>query len=127
MYLEDLYVKPDARGGGIGTELIRAIAQTAQDRNCARFQWQVIDWNDPAIGALSHTALSSDHRWGDPHPPSRKRRAHATYRALSVRIALDRADFYRERLGARERLETNDAKWLNYIMDREAIQKFLSS
>jgi|EP01046_Picozoa_sp_COSAG06_P010467 GNAT superfamily N-acetyltransferase len=70
VYLEDLYVKPDARGGGIGTELIRAIAQTAQDRNCARFQWQVIDWNDPAIGALSlshtDTALSSDHRRGDP-------------------------------------------------------------
>jgi hypothetical protein len=55
------------------------------------------------------------------------RSRHTTYRALSVRIALDRADFYRERLGARERLGTNDAKWLNYIMDREAIQKFLSS
>ena len=51
VYLEDLYVKPEARGKGAGTALIRAIAQTAQDKNCARFQWQVIDWNDPAIGA----------------------------------------------------------------------------
>lgn len=52
VYLEDLYVKPEARGKGTGTALIRAIAQTAQARNCARFQWQVIDWNDPAIGAI---------------------------------------------------------------------------
>jgi hypothetical protein len=37
------------------------------------------------------------------------------------------ADFYKERLGARERIETGDAKWLNYIMDRDAIDKFLKS
>eukprot|EP01043_Picozoa_sp_COSAG02_P048563 COSAG02_NODE_4783_length_4984_cov_29.067086_1_plen_97_part_00 len=37
------------------------------------------------------------------------------------------ADFYKERLGARERLETGEAKWLNYIMDRDAIDKFLKS
>lgn len=37
------------------------------------------------------------------------------------------ADFYKERLGARERIESGDAKWLNYIMDRDAIEKFLKS
>lgn len=46
---------------------------------------------------------------------------------VTVGTDLGGADFYKERLGARERIETGDAKWLNYIMDRDAIDKFLKS
>ncbi|KAJ1495189.1 histone acetyltransferase [Baffinella frigidus] len=49
IYLEDLYVKKDFRGRGIGTQLIRGVAKVAEQRGCARLQWQVIDFNKPAI------------------------------------------------------------------------------
>lgn len=47
IYLEDLYVKKDFRGRGIGTQLIRGVAKVAEQRGCARLQWQVIDFNKP--------------------------------------------------------------------------------
>ncbi len=49
LYLEDLYVTPDARGGGAGKALLAALASLALDRGCARFEWSVLDWNTPAI------------------------------------------------------------------------------
>ena len=49
LYLEDLYVTPDARGAGVGTALLRHLAGIAQARGCARFEWSVLDWNEPAI------------------------------------------------------------------------------
>ncbi|MCD2324501.1 GNAT family N-acetyltransferase [Sphingomonas sp. IC-56] len=49
LYLEDLYVTPDARGGGVGTALLRHLAGLALDRDCGRFEWSVLDWNEPAI------------------------------------------------------------------------------
>ncbi|HQU24765.1 MAG: GNAT family N-acetyltransferase [Acidiphilium sp. 21-60-14] len=49
LYLEDLFVKPAARGQGIGKALLRYLAAEAVDRNCARLEWQVLDWNQPAI------------------------------------------------------------------------------
>lgn len=49
IYLEDLYVTPDARGAGVGTALLRHIAGIALDRGCGRFEWSVLDWNEPAI------------------------------------------------------------------------------
>ncbi|WP_321817761.1 MULTISPECIES: GNAT family N-acetyltransferase [unclassified Paraburkholderia] len=49
MYLEDLYVKPEQRGTGLGTAMLRALAAIAVERNCARFEWSVLDWNEPAI------------------------------------------------------------------------------
>ncbi|MBB5711756.1 GNAT family N-acetyltransferase [Sphingomonas xinjiangensis] len=49
LYLEDLYVTPDARGAGVGTALLRHLAGLAIDRGCGRFEWSVLDWNDPAI------------------------------------------------------------------------------
>ena len=49
LYLEDLFVRPAARGGGIGTEMMRYLARTALDTGCGRFVWQVLDWNEPSI------------------------------------------------------------------------------
>lgn len=49
LYLEDLYVTPAARGRGVGTALLRHLAGIAVARDCARFEWSVLDWNADAI------------------------------------------------------------------------------
>lgn len=49
LYLEDLFVKPEWRGKGIGKALLIRLAQIAVEENCMRFDWQVLDWNTPAI------------------------------------------------------------------------------
>lgn len=48
LYLEDLYVRPDFRGQGVGLLLLRAVARLAVARGAARLEWQVLDWNDLA-------------------------------------------------------------------------------
>ena len=50
LYLEDLYVRQSHRGKGYGTQLLSRLAQLAVERNCGRFEWSVLDWNEPAIG-----------------------------------------------------------------------------
>lgn len=49
LYLEDLYVSPTARRAGIATMLLRRLAAIAVERQCARFEWTVLDWNASAI------------------------------------------------------------------------------
>lgn len=49
MYLEDLFVRPDHRGRGLGRALITAVARLAVERGCGRYEWTVLDWNTPAI------------------------------------------------------------------------------
>jgi GNAT superfamily N-acetyltransferase len=49
LYLEDLFVVPEARGRGIGKALIRLGARMAVERGCGRYEWSVLDWNTPAI------------------------------------------------------------------------------
>jgi GNAT superfamily N-acetyltransferase len=49
LYLEDLYVSPKARRGGIATSMLRHLAALAVERQCGRFEWTVLDWNEPAI------------------------------------------------------------------------------
>jgi GNAT superfamily N-acetyltransferase len=49
LYLEDLFVRPAARGSGIGRALLAALARIALERNCGRMNWAVLDWNEPAI------------------------------------------------------------------------------
>ena len=49
LYLEDLFVAPEARGRGVGKALIVRLAKIALERDCARFEWWVLDWNQPAI------------------------------------------------------------------------------
>ena len=50
IYLEDLFVRPEARGAGLGTALLAELARIAVERDCARLEWSVLDWNEPAIG-----------------------------------------------------------------------------
>jgi GNAT superfamily N-acetyltransferase len=49
IYLEDLYVKPEFRGRGIGRALLTHLARLAEERGCGRLEWAVLDWNEPAI------------------------------------------------------------------------------
>jgi GNAT superfamily N-acetyltransferase len=49
VWLEDLYVTPEARASGTGAALLQALAGIAIDRDCARLEWTVLDWNTPAI------------------------------------------------------------------------------
>ncbi len=50
VYLEDLFVRPTARGSGLGKALLAELARIAVDRDCARLEWSVLDWNESAIG-----------------------------------------------------------------------------
>lgn len=49
IYLEDLFVRPGARGSGLGKALLGRLAALAVERDCARLEWSVLDWNTPAI------------------------------------------------------------------------------
>jgi GNAT superfamily N-acetyltransferase len=50
IFLEDIFVKPHARGKGIGLALLKSVAAIAHERGCGRMEWDVLDWNEPAIG-----------------------------------------------------------------------------
>jgi GNAT superfamily N-acetyltransferase len=50
IYLEDLFVKPELRGHGIGQALLSELARLAVERGCGRLEWSVLTWNTPAIG-----------------------------------------------------------------------------
>ena len=50
IYLEDLFVREAARGSGLGKALLAHLAALAVERDCARLEWSVLDWNEPAIG-----------------------------------------------------------------------------
>ncbi len=49
LYLEDLFVKPESRGKGIGRAMLAYLAKLAEERQCGRLEWAVLDWNEPAI------------------------------------------------------------------------------
>jgi GNAT superfamily N-acetyltransferase len=49
IYLEDLYVRPEARGHGVGRRVLTWLAATAVSRGCGRLEWAVLDWNEPSI------------------------------------------------------------------------------
>ncbi|MAE23506.1 MAG: GNAT family N-acetyltransferase [Pseudomonas sp.] len=63
LYLEDLYVSPEARGLGAGKALLRHLAQLAVARDCGRFEWSVLDWNTPAIGFYESFGARPQSEW----------------------------------------------------------------
>ena len=63
IYLEDLFVRPEARGAGLGKALLAYVAKLGVTRNCARMDWAVLDWNEPAIGFYRKLAAQSQTGW----------------------------------------------------------------
>jgi GNAT superfamily N-acetyltransferase len=63
LYLEDLFVLPEARGTGAGKALLRALARIAVRRGCGRLEWAVLDWNRPAIGFYKRLGAKLRRQW----------------------------------------------------------------
>lgn len=63
IYLEDLFVLPDYRGQGIGKALLKSVGQLAVDRGCGRLDWNVLDWNSPAIAFYERMGAEIKPEW----------------------------------------------------------------
>jgi GNAT superfamily N-acetyltransferase len=63
LYLEDLYVTPSARGLGAGKALLKRLAQIAVESGCGRFEWSVLDWNEPAIRVYDAIGAEPQKEW----------------------------------------------------------------
>lgn len=63
LYLEDLFVRPEFRGNGIGKTLLVHLARLAVQENCGRFQWQVLDWNIPSIRFYESLGAKAMKEW----------------------------------------------------------------
>jgi GNAT superfamily N-acetyltransferase len=63
IYLEDLFVRPEARGRGVGKRLFAYLARTALERGCARLDWAVLDWNEPSIGFYRSFGAIDQSEW----------------------------------------------------------------
>lgn len=63
LYLEDLYVSPDYRGSGAGRLLLKHLARRAVDKGCGRFEWSVLDWNEPAIRVYDAIGAQPQTEW----------------------------------------------------------------
>ena len=63
LYLEDIFVIPEMRGNGVGKELLKRLAQIAKENDCARFEWSVLDWNEPAINFYKSLGAKPMDEW----------------------------------------------------------------
>ncbi|MBB4227130.1 GNAT family N-acetyltransferase [Rhizobium mongolense] len=63
LYLEDLYVTPAARGLGAGKALLKRLAEIALETGCGRFEWSVLDWNEPAIRLYEAIGAEPMNEW----------------------------------------------------------------
>lgn len=63
IYLEDLYVLPERRGCGVGKALLKELARIAVRRGCARLEWAVLDWNEPAIRFYRSLGAEPQEEW----------------------------------------------------------------
>jgi len=63
IYLEDLFVRPHARRHGLGKALLAALAALAVERNCARLEWWVLDWNAPSIAFYKSLGARAMDEW----------------------------------------------------------------
>jgi len=63
LFLEDLYVSPDHRGTGAGKNLLKHLAGLAVENDCGRFEWNVLDWNEPAINFYESIGAKAQSEW----------------------------------------------------------------
>lgn len=63
LYLEDLFVRPAARGKGVGAALMAALARIAVQRHYGRFEWSVLHWNEPARGFYARLRAEAKKDW----------------------------------------------------------------
>lgn len=63
LYLEDLYITPEQRGGGAGKQLLRHLAKIACANDCGRFEWSVLEWNTPAIDFYKSLGAQPQEEW----------------------------------------------------------------
>ncbi len=63
LYLEDLYVSPEHRGIGAGKALLQHLAKIAVDEKCGRFEWRVLDWNEPSIQFYDSIGALPQNEW----------------------------------------------------------------
>lgn len=63
IHLEDLFVKPEMRGRGIGRVMLAYLAHLAQERKCGRLEWGVLDWNEPAIRFYQSLGAAAMDEW----------------------------------------------------------------
>lgn len=63
LYLEDLYVSPEHRNIGAGKALLKHLANIAVSKGCGRFEWSVLDWNEPAINFYKSIGAVSQDEW----------------------------------------------------------------
>ena len=63
LYLEDLFVRPAQRSHGIGRALLAALARVAQQRDCGRMEWAVLDWNEPALRFYKSLGARQMNEW----------------------------------------------------------------
>ena len=63
IYLEDLYVRPEFRGGGYGRQLLTELAALCVERGYGRLDWAVLDWNEPARGFYARLGATSQDDW----------------------------------------------------------------
>lgn len=63
IYLEDLFVKPQVRGKGIGQKMLAYLAHLAKSRNCGRLEWWVLDWNETAVGFYKRIGAKAMDEW----------------------------------------------------------------
>ena len=63
LYLEDLFVRPAARGKGVGVALMGALARVAVQRHDGRFEWSVLDWNEPALKFYASLGAKPQSEW----------------------------------------------------------------
>jgi GNAT superfamily N-acetyltransferase len=63
LYLEDLYVRPAARRRGLGGRMLAWLARLALERGCGRFEWAVLDWNEPALKVYRRLGARPADEW----------------------------------------------------------------
>lgn len=63
LYIEDIFVRPEFRGRGLGKAFLRELAQIALSRNCGRMEWAVLDWNEDAIRFYRSLGAEAMHEW----------------------------------------------------------------